>query len=631
MKKVYFIFSLSLTIVFSHQLPAQMTSVVNSLADDEFAHPYDFIVTENIDESIDGICEDSLHRCTLRAALEEASNLGLAAHITFGGLSGNLLIDDEQGILSPPDLSVITGVQQRVILYGSDPGISILMGINNHTTVTGLGFAHGLIGLIVGGDNNLVGANQQLYSNYFHDFSQNGILVAGNNNTIAGNRIGIAFDNTPIGNQFGIFITGADNTIGGVLPLDGNIISGNQKGIGVYTLSGNTYIYGNRIGTDSTGTIAVPNEVGIDNIGPNVFVGNGTPEGANVISGNTQSGILFGVQADGNSILGNRIGTDPSGIIDVPNRDGITLGPGSFNTHVKGNTISHNTNNGILMNGIPDPSLESDFHVVEGNNISSNALAGIAITGASHYNTIGSSLTGILEPNQIKFNGTAGVLVAASLDQPQQNTIRRNSFEDNNLLGILIQAGQGSIQPPSLLNFVDGGGLMTISGTHALAGAVIDIYEAKANQSGSMEGAVWLGEGVVDVNGAFSISLPSCGCNTVVTTATDILGNTSEFSDGIVTSTGDLPKQLTSIKAQPNPFRQQVGIEFNLLENEFVSLRIFDMTGREVDQVVSGYLLQGQHQFQWIPGDIAAGIYYYRIDVGKNGGYNGKLVYQEKG
>ena len=629
MKKVLFIYALVLLAGSGNGLHAQMTSVVNSLADDEFAHPYDFIVTENIDESIDGICEDSLHRCTLRAALEEASILGLAAHVTFGGLSGTLSIDDAQGTLGPPDFSVIQGVQQRVILYGADPAISILMGINNHTTVTGLGFAHGLIGLVVAGDNNLVGASQQLYSNYFHDFSQNGIMVAGNNNTIAGNRIGIAFDNTPIGNQFGIFITGADNRIGGVLPFEGNIISGNQKGIGVYTLSGSTFIYGNRIGTDSTGTIAVPNEVGIDNIGPNVFIGDGTPGGANIISGNTQSGVLIGVQADGNSILGNFIGTDPSGLIDVPNRDGITLGPGSFNTHVKGNTISHNTNNGILMSGIPDPALESDFHVVEGNNISFNALAAIAITGASHFNTIGSSLTGILEPNQIKFNGTAGVLLAAALDQPQQNTIRRNSFEDNNLQGILIQAGQGSIQPPALQSFVDPGGLMTITGTHALPGAVIDVYEAKANQSGSMEGIVWLGEGLVDANGAFSISLPSCGCTTVVTTATDILGNTSEFSDGIVTSNNDLPAHLASIKAQPNPFHEKVSIEFDLLESEFVSLSIYDMTGREVDKVVSDYLLPGQHQYRWTPDRVAAGVYYYRIDLGMVGGYNGILVYQE--
>jgi hypothetical protein len=620
--------SFLLILVFPGDVCCQMTSVVNSLADDEFAHPHDKTITPDFDESMDGICEDSLGRCTLRAALEEASNIGIAAHVTFGGLSGNLTVDDSNGPFAPPDFSIITGVQQRVIIYGGNSGTSVLMALGNATQVTGLGFAHGLIGLIVEGENNLVGANQYLYSNYFHHFSQNGILVTGNSNTIAGNRIGIAFDGTPIGNQFGIFITGADNTIGGILPGEGNIISGNEKGIGVYTLSGSTYIYGNKIGTDSAGTVAVGNQVGIDNIGPNVHIGNDTPGGRNIISGNTQSGILVGTMAQENFIQDNYIGTDPSGTIAVPNRDGITLGPGSFTTLVKHNRINYNFNNGILISGIPQPSLESALHVIEGNEILSNGFAGIALTGAANHNTIGSSLTGILEPNQIKFNGNAGVLLAAQLDVPQQNTIRRNSFQDNNVLGIHIAAGQGNIQPPVLTNFSDpGGGTMTITGTHDLAGALIDIYTGDANQSQSLEGLQWLGEVVADAGGNFSVSLPSCNCTDLVATATDILGNTSEFSDGLSTPVADGESIKHHVSVYPNPFHTDVNIQFSMKQADYVTLRMFDITGKSISTLHQGDLPAGGHAYTWMPGPAAPGMYYYHLQFGAQPDVSGKVFY----
>ncbi len=270
----------------------------------------------------------------------------------------------------------------------------------------------------------------------------------------------------------------------------------------MYTLAGSTYIHGNLIGTDSSGTLAVGNRIGIDNIGPNVFIGTNTPAGMNVISGNTESGILMGTMAEGNFILGNHIGTDRSGSLEIPNRDGITLGPGTFNSLIKNNLISYNTQNGILISGIPDPQLESDFHVIEGNEILLNGNAGILLAGAAHYNTIGSSLTGIFEPNQIKFNGMAGVVMVNSFTSPQQNTIRRNSFQDNSNIGIQILAGQGNIQPPVLMTFTDPGqGIVTITGSHSLAGAVIDIYAGDANQLHVYEGLQWVGEGLVDVNG----------------------------------------------------------------------------------------------------------------------------------
>src|SRR5207248_7137544 len=80
----------------------------------------------------------------------------------------------------------------------------------------------------------------------------------------------------------------------------------------------------NFIGTDATGAVALPNDVGvvINNV-PNNLIG-GTAAGAgNLISGNRNGGIVVsGTTANpatGNVIQGNLIGTNAAGTAAVPN------------------------------------------------------------------------------------------------------------------------------------------------------------------------------------------------------------------------------------------------------------------------------------------------------------------------
>ncbi len=203
-----------------------MISVVNSLADDEKAHLYDNPATIDIDESMDGICGDELGRCTLRAALEEAFIIGQKAYVSFGTLTGTLVMDDTQGSFMPPDQSIIQGIQQRVIIYSNNFSSSGLFIVGNETAILGLGFQNGLIGILISGNDNLIGGTTSSSANFFHHFSQNGINIVGDGNTIQGNRIGITYDGSANGSPFGIFITGSGNLIGGTGQGEGNIISG---------------------------------------------------------------------------------------------------------------------------------------------------------------------------------------------------------------------------------------------------------------------------------------------------------------------------------------------------------------------------------------------------------------------
>jgi Secretion system C-terminal sorting domain/Leucine rich repeat len=63
----------------------------------------------------------------------------------------------------------------------------------------------------------------------------------------------------------------------------------------------------------------------------------------------------------------------------------------------------------------------------------------------------------------------------------------------------------------------------------------------------------------------------------------------------------------------PNPIHSQTNIDFVLPHEGQVSLRVFDVRGQEVAEIVTGSLGAGRHSFQWDTRGKASGIYFYRL------------------
>ena len=66
----------------------------------------------------------------------------------------------------------------------------------------------------------------------------------------------------------------------------------------------------------------------------------------------------------------------------------------------------------------------------------------------------------------------------------------------------------------------------------------------------------------------------------------------------------------------PNPFNPSTQIEFTLSEAQNVSLRVYDMAGREVAKLAEGMRQVGRHSVFFNAGNLASGIYFYRIATG---------------
>ncbi len=78
-------------------------------------------------------------------------------------------------------------------------------------------------------------------------------------------------------------------------------------------------------------------------------------------------------------------------------------------------------------------------------------------------------------------------------------------------------------------------------------------------------------------------------------------------------TSSDVPKEFRLQQNYPNPFNPTTTIEFALPKQSNVTLKLFDILGREVATLVDAELESGVHKINFDGQDLASGIYFYRI------------------
>ncbi len=395
--------------------------------------------------------------------------------------------------------------------------------------------------------------------------------TASTGNVVRGNLIGTNSAGTSaVANNSAVAIIGAPgNIIGGTDSGDGNVLSGNRED-GVVTFgeaaTGN-WVQGNFIGTNVSGTAAVPNaRHGIYLLTSSNTIGGTTVGARNVISGNTQSGVHI-ENASFNTIQSNFIGVNAAGQAALANlREGVSVFGGVNNAlggtvAGAGNVISGNGQSGIVIfaNGVQNT-------VAQGNWIGTNAdgaSLGNGFYGVFVANSSGNMIGGSPGGNTIAFNGRDGIAITGQFaGQAVGNQFQANSIYSN--VGLGIDLGDDGADYPQDARF--GPGLnnrqdfpiltevIATAGGTTVRGALlgpngatkhrIDFFaNAAADTSGFGEGQTFLGSiivnGISDVAVTFTATLPAlpAGQPLVTSTATDItdrgsgpLNNTSEFS-----------------------------------------------------------------------------------------------------
>ena len=86
----------------------------------------------------------------------------------------------------------------------------------------------------------------------------------------------------------------------------------------------------------------------------------------------------------------------------------------------------------------------------------------------------------------------------------------------------------------------------------------------------------------------------------------------------VVTKVDDLsfPVQFSLKQNYPNPFNPLTTIEFNLPQNGFVTLKVFDVLGKAVITLVNGQVEAGKHKVDFDATGLNSGVYFYKIESG---------------
>jgi photosystem II stability/assembly factor-like uncharacterized protein len=77
-----------------------------------------------------------------------------------------------------------------------------------------------------------------------------------------------------------------------------------------------------------------------------------------------------------------------------------------------------------------------------------------------------------------------------------------------------------------------------------------------------------------------------------------------------------LPARFCLGQNYPNPFNPATTISFSLPSRSFVTLKIFDVMGRDVATVVSEEMPAGSYSRQWNASGVSSGMYFYRMQAG---------------
>jgi hypothetical protein len=75
--------------------------------------------------------------------------------------------------------------------------------------------------------------------------------------------------------------------------------------------------------------------------------------------------------------------------------------------------------------------------------------------------------------------------------------------------------------------------------------------------------------------------------------------------------------EIRQIYSTPNPFNSSTIITFDLSVAIEVSLKVYDISSREIGSLVTGHLSLGKHQMEWNAQGLPSGIYFARLQAGE--------------
>jgi hypothetical protein len=90
------------------------------------------------------------------------------------------------------------------------------------------------------------------------------------------------------------------------------------------------------------------------------------------------------------------------------------------------------------------------------------------------------------------------------------------------------------------------------------------------------------------------------------------------------------PTRYSLSQNHPNPFNPSTKISFEIPKNGYVSLKVYDLLGREVAALVNKNKLAGSYKVEFDATELPSGVYFYQLRATPDGGQAGDFIQTKK-
>jgi hypothetical protein len=126
------------------------------------------------------------------------------------------------------------------------------------------------------------------------------------------------------------------------------------------------------------------------------------------------------------------------------------------------------------------------------------------------------------------------------------------------------------------------------------------------------------------LSGRYTAVIPGVHASTEVTFYISAKDQTTSRTSAVFSTTNSmtgvkpvLPPPTTYVLRQnfPNPFNPSTTISYDLPANDFVTLKVYDILGKEAATLVNGFQTRKRHEVIFNGAGLASGIYFYRLQT----------------
>lgn len=163
---------------------------------------------------------------------------------------------------------------------------------------------------------------------------------------------------------------------------------------------------------------------------------------------------------------------------------------------------------------------------------------------------------------------------------------------------------------------------------NGITDSVINSFTSAGNYvfAGTNSGGVFLTSNYGVNWSSIPIGLTSADVTALALSSNNILAGTrigdiwyrtlANITTGITTNKNDLPTTFKLYQNYPNPFNPTTMISYQIPNDGFVTLKIYDILGREIKTLVNDFKSQGKYSVNFDGSDLVSGVYFYQLRVG---------------